>query len=97
MIIPMNYKFVNTIIIIIAFFIIFYFQSIIINVIFCFWRYSFGKIIHQKNQTIYANKYNYKYKNVIYQPILDYIFYYNGSGFENNVVLWDKLMKKKLH
>ena len=51
--------------------------------------------IYQKNQTIYANKYNYKYKNIIYQPILNYIFYYNDSGFEKNVVLWDKLMKKK--
>ena len=52
--------------------------------------------IHQKNQTIYTTKYYYKYKNVIYQPILKYIFYCNSSGFENNVVLWDKLVKKKI-
>ena len=50
--------------------------------------------IHQKNPTIYANKYNFKYKNVIYQPISNYIFYYNDSGYDNNIVLWDKLTKK---
>ena len=52
--------------------------------------------IHQKNQTIYTTKYIYKYKNVIYQPILHYIFYCNSSGFENNTALWDKLVKNKV-
>jgi len=52
--------------------------------------------IEQKNQTIYTTKNYYKYKNIIYQPILNYIFYSNSSGFEKNVVLWDKLVKKKV-
>ena len=52
--------------------------------------------IYQKNETIYTTNNYYKYKNVIYQPVLNYIFYCNSSGLENNVALWDKLVKKKV-
>ena len=52
--------------------------------------------ILQKNETIYTTNNYYKYKNVINQPVLNYIFYCNSSGLENNVALWDKLVKKKV-
>jgi hypothetical protein len=52
--------------------------------------------ILQKNETIYTTNHYYKYKNVINQPVLNYIFYCNSSGLENNVRLWDKLVRKKV-
>lgn len=52
--------------------------------------------ILQKNETIYTTNNYYKYKNVINQPVLNYIFYCNSSGLENNVALWDKLVQKKV-
>jgi glycosyltransferase involved in cell wall biosynthesis len=52
--------------------------------------------ILQKNETIYTTNNYYKYKNVINQPVLNYIFYCNSTGLENNVALWDKLVKKKV-
>ena len=52
--------------------------------------------IYQKNETIYTSTNYYKYKNVIKQPILSYIFYYDNLGVEKNVVLWDKLVKKQV-
>ena len=39
----------------------------------------------------------YKYKNIIYQPILSYIYYYsNKEGKELNTVLWDKLVRREV-
>jgi glycosyltransferase involved in cell wall biosynthesis len=53
--------------------------------------------IIQRNETIITTKYFFKYKRVIKQPILSYIFYYyNKSGVEHNLVLWDKLVKKQV-
>jgi hypothetical protein len=52
--------------------------------------------IHQKNETIFTTKHYYKYRNVIKQPILSYIFYFNYTGVEKNIVLWDKLVKKQV-
>lgn len=48
------------------------------------------------NEIIFTSKRYYNYKNIIRQPILSYIFYYDKSGVENNVVLWDKLVKKSV-
>ena len=37
-----------------------------------------------------------KWLNIIYQPVLSYIFYYNqNKGAENNTALWDKIIKKE--
>ena len=52
--------------------------------------------IHQRNETIFTTKYYYKYRNVIKQPILSYIFNFNYTGVEKNIVLWDKLIKKQV-
>lgn len=52
--------------------------------------------IHQRNETVYTTKYYYKYRNVIKQPILSYIFNFNYTGVEKNIVLWDKLVKKQV-
>ena len=49
--------------------------------------------IYQKNEAIFTTKHYYKYRNVIKQPILSYIFY---TGDEKNIVLWDKLVKKQV-
>ena len=57
---------------------------------------QFLSIIH-KNETVFITKHFYQYKNVIKQPILSYIFFYNKkSGVEHNSYLWDKLVKKKV-
>ena len=57
---------------------------------------QFLSIIH-KNETVFITKRFYQYKNVIKQPILSYIFFYNKkSGVEHNSYLWDKLVKKKV-
>ena len=52
--------------------------------------------IYQMNEIIFTSERYYNYKNIIRQPILSYIFYYDKSGVENNVVLWDKLVKKSV-
>jgi glycosyltransferase involved in cell wall biosynthesis len=53
--------------------------------------------IINRNEHVYTSKYFYTYKNVINQPILAHIFYYyNKSGVEQNLVLWDKLVKKEV-
>jgi glycosyltransferase involved in cell wall biosynthesis len=50
-------------------------------------------IVHKNN--IFTSQYFYLYKNIIKQPILSHIFYYyKKSGAEQNLVLWDKLVKK---
>jgi glycosyltransferase involved in cell wall biosynthesis len=52
--------------------------------------------IHQKNEIIFTTKHYYKYRNIIKQPILSYIFNFNYTGVEKNGMLWDKLVKKKV-
>ena len=45
---------------------------------------------------IYISTRYYKYKNIIYQPVLSYIFYYDiNKGDEQNTALWDKLIRKE--
>jgi glycosyltransferase EpsJ len=57
---------------------------------------QFVSITHRNEQVI-ASKFFFPYKNVIKQPILSYIFYYyENSGVEQNLMLWDKLVKKKV-
>lgn len=50
--------------------------------------------LYQSNENIFIYKNHYKYKNVIKQPILSYIFYDRGN--EYNGYLWDKLVKKEV-
>ena len=59
---------------------------------------QFHTIWQEKNSI--QLKYNiYKYKKIIYKPILQYIFYYDHNsqkGNELNYALWDKLVKTKI-
>ena len=49
----------------------------------------------QKIKFISINQLFEKYKNVITQPILSYIFYFNGTDIvERNSGLWDKIIKR---
>jgi len=49
----------------------------------------------QKTDFISINRLYDKYKNIIFQPILSYIFYFNGSDIEErNSGLWDKIIKR---
>ena len=49
------------------------------------------------NGRTFINLRYYKYSNIIYQPLLSYVFYYkNNEGYEGNTALWDKLIKKKV-
>jgi glycosyltransferase involved in cell wall biosynthesis len=44
---------------------------------------------------IYINRNYYKYRDIIYQPVLSHIYYYQkNKGDEQNTALWDKLIKK---
>ena len=55
--------------------------------------------IWQTGSDIYIRTKFYKYKRIIYKPILPYIFYYDYNshkGNELNIVLWDKLLKTKI-
>ncbi len=55
--------------------------------------------IFKRNNSISLNFRYYKYKNIIRQPYLSYIFYYNGNtrkGDELNTALWDKLLNRDL-
>jgi len=53
--------------------------------------------IIQRNDFVETSQYFFNYKNIIKQPILSYIFYYyKKSGVENNMILWDKLVKKQV-
>jgi len=54
--------------------------------------------VYQWNDSIVINQGYYKYKNIIEQPFLSYIFYYNyrnRNGDEQNTALWDKLVERK--
>ena len=58
---------------------------------------QFNSIFRLNNSLILSKRY-YKYENVIKQPILSYIFYFNEKtkrGDEQNTALWDKLIKKE--
>lgn len=51
----------------------------------------------QKKDFITINKQYEKFKNIIYQPFLSYIFYFNGSTcFERNTALWDKIIRREV-
>ena len=53
--------------------------------------------IYSSRGNIYINRRFDIYKDIIYQPILSYIFYFkNNKGNEGNVVLWNKLIKNKI-
>ena len=57
---------------------------------------QFSSIIKSRNKLI-INKRCKEYKNIIYQPILSYIYYYKrDTGREGNIVLWDKLIKREI-
>lgn len=44
---------------------------------------------------IYINRYHYKFYDVIYQPILSHIYYYDKKKVdEQNTALWNKLIKR---
>ena len=51
--------------------------------------------IYDNVTEIYINRNYYKYRDIIYQPILSHIYYYQkNKGDEQNTALWDKLIKK---
>ena len=53
--------------------------------------------IFKTNDTLKLSKRYYKYDNIIKQPILSYVFFYNENvkkGAELNTALWDKLIKR---
>ena len=55
--------------------------------------------IWQEKNSISLKTNIYKYNNIIYKPILSYIFYYDNEkkiGTELNYALWDKIVKKDL-
>ena len=57
---------------------------------------EFHSIFENKNG-FFINRRHYNYENIIYQPILSYIYYYkNKQGFEYNTALWNKLIKRKV-
>ena len=57
---------------------------------------QFSSIIKRRNKLV-INKRCKEYKNIIYQPILSYIYYYKrNTGREGNIVLWDKLIKREV-
>ena len=58
---------------------------------------QFNTIFNRYN-VLELNRRYYNYENVINQPILSYIFYYNytnRNGDEQNTALWDKLIQKE--
>lgn len=59
---------------------------------------QFNSIFKINDTLNFIDRY-YKYENIIRQPILSYIFYYNEKtkkAKELNTALWDKLMKKDI-
>jgi glycosyltransferase involved in cell wall biosynthesis len=58
---------------------------------------EFNSVFERNSSTIYISRRYFKYSNIIYQPILSYIFFYNkNKGTESNTALWDKLIKKEV-
>ena len=59
---------------------------------------QFHTVWHYENQT-YINNNGYNYENIIYQPYLSYIHYYNienKKGEEYIYALWNKLIKREI-
>lgn len=57
---------------------------------------QFNSIL-EKNNKIWIERSCYKYKSIIYQPVLSYIYYYNNNiSIEINRYLWDKLFRNKI-
>jgi glycosyltransferase involved in cell wall biosynthesis len=55
--------------------------------------------IFKRNQSLSLSIRYYKYKKIVKQPILSYLFYYNENtkkGDELNTALWDKLINKNI-
>ena len=55
-------------------------------------------IVFQRFNNLNLSTRYYKYENIIKQPILSYIFFYNAltkKGDELNTALWDKLVQRK--
>lgn len=60
---------------------------------------EFNSVIEENSSSIFISRRYYKYYNIIYQPILSYIFYYNSKnkkGNQYNTALWDKLIKREV-
>ena len=58
---------------------------------------EFHSVFEINENLAYISRRYYKYSNIIYQPILSYIYYYrNKEGEELNTALWDKLIKRKI-
>ena len=58
---------------------------------------EFNSVFELNDTTTFINRRYYKYINIIYQPILSYIFYYKEkNGYEDNTALWDKLIKREV-
>ena len=59
---------------------------------------QFNSIFYLQGNFILSKRY-YFYKNIIQQPFLSYIFYYNElthEGCESNTALWDKLLERNI-
>lgn len=57
---------------------------------------EFHSVFDNINETYICRRY-YKYLDIIYQPILSYLFYIkNNNGDEQNTALWDKLIKREV-
>jgi glycosyltransferase involved in cell wall biosynthesis len=55
--------------------------------------------VRQDRNRIFISNVSYSYKNIIYQPYLSYVHYYNiknKKGSEYIYALWDKLIKKEI-
>ena len=60
---------------------------------------EFSSVFEKNSSSIFISKRYYQYYNIIYQPLLSYIFYYNidnKKGNEYNTALWDKLIKREI-
>lgn len=58
---------------------------------------EFHSLIEDNNSLTFIKRKYYKYSNIIYQPILSYIYYFkNNEGIESDTALWDKLIKRKI-
>ena len=58
---------------------------------------EFHSVFEINSSISYISRRYYKYSNIIYQPILSYIYYYsNKEGIELNTALWDKLIKREV-
>lgn len=58
---------------------------------------EFLSIFEINDSLIQINRRDYEYSDIIYQPILSYIYYFkDNKGNELNTALWDKLIKKDI-